>query len=69
MSRPQQVHIQEYRIASPILYSSLRGCSVALPLSNLRIETVWKPSTITVELAGEEVGVPFRDLGVSSRGS
>jgi len=57
-----------YRIASPILYRHLHFLSTSavaqFPSVIWGSETVWKPSTITVKLAGGEVGRgAFRDLG------
>jgi hypothetical protein len=55
-------------IASPILYRHLHflsGSALArFPAVIWGSETVWRPSTITVRLAGGEVGRgAFRDLG------
>lgn len=57
-----------YWIASPILYRHLHLLSVSalarFPSVIWGSETVWQPSTITVKLAGGEVGRgAFRDLG------
>ena len=57
-----------YGIASPILYRHLHFLSVSalarFPSVSWGSDTVWQPSTITVEPAGGEVGRgAFRDLG------